>query len=129
MKIKKNNNNFKIYYLLPNYSVGNITLHRSFYSIVEAIIFVKDLQNMTIKKMNEKISLECEISKENLKLEWYKGNKKLRRDEKYDIVNKGKVHQLVIDDINDKDVGTYKAVYKTIETSAKLDLAGKIQFL
>lgn len=91
---------------------------------VEAIIFTRDLQDLTLKEDNVKAVLECEISKSGLKVEWFKGEKQLRRDAKYDIESDGKVHRLVFEKIKGEDVGTYSARYGNLETSAKLTLAG-----
>ena len=71
------------------------------------------------------VTLECEISKDQVKVEWFKGDKKLRRDDKYDIKVEGKVHKLLIDKFDEKDVSVYCASYQQLETKGKYDLAGK----
>ena len=71
------------------------------------------------------MTLECEISKDQAKVEWFKGDKQLRRDDKYDIKIEGKVHRLIIEMFSDKDVAVYRAVCKKIYTCGKYDLAGK----
>ena len=102
-----------------------IIVFASVYVVVEAIIFVRELQDIKVSEAKAKVTFECEISKSGLSVEWYKGDKKLRRDEKYDIQKDDKVHRLIIDEVVDKDVGEYKAVYKQLSTSAKLTLAGR----
>jgi obscurin-RhoGEF protein len=92
--------------------------------IVEAIIFTKELENLNLKQENIKAVFECEISKSGLRVNWFKGDKQLRRDEKYDIEVDGKFHRLIIDKVKVEDVGDYSATYEKLTTSAKLNLAG-----
>lgn len=92
---------------------------------VEKITFTRKLEDVSTTKLKSKIVLECEISKTGLKIEWFKGDKKLRRDDRYDIVADGRVHQLVIEKITAEDGGEYKAVYQKLSTNAKLSIQGK----
>ena len=78
-----------------------------------------------MKEMNVSVTFECEISKAGLKVEWFKGDKKLRRDDRYDITVDGKVHRLIIDKVTEKDIAEYSATYQTLKTSAKLAFAGE----
>ena len=75
--------------------------------------------------MNVKVTLECEISKSGLKVEWYKGDKKIRRDETYDISADGKVHRLVIEKATEAEAGSYSACYEKLKTTGKLSFAGE----
>jgi len=71
-------------------------------------------------------TFECELSKDGgLKVEWFKGDKKLRRDDRINFVDDGKVHRLVIEKATAQDVGKYSATYEKLTTSATLSLAGK----
>ena len=80
---------------------------------------------MKVNELGIDVTLECEISKDGLKVEWYKGEKKLRRDDKYEIVTDGKVHRLVISKVTAEDGSKYSAVYEKLKTTGKLMLAGK----
>ena len=95
--------------------------------LVEAIVFTKELSDIELSQMKQKAVFECEISKSGLRLEWYKGERKLRSDDKYEIEAVGKTHRLVINDVVAEDVDEYKAVYEKLSTAAKLSLAGKQQ--
>jgi titin len=92
---------------------------------VEAIIFTRELQDVTLTEAKKPAVLECEISKEGLKVEWFKGSKQLKRNEKYDIQANGKVHQLIIESATLEDAGDYSAQYLTLSTAAKLSLQSK----
>ena len=50
----------------------------------------------------------------------------LQRSDKYKIEADGKEHRLIINDVHDRDIGQYSAECKGKETSAKLDVEGKI---
>ena len=69
--------------------------------------------------------MECEISKDGLRLEWYLGNRKLRRGDKYDVIAKGTVHKLVIEEVDENVVGEYRAVYENLETKGALIIEGE----
>ncbi len=90
---------------------------------VEEIQFIKELENITIKELKVKVILECEISKEGLKIEWHKGSKKIRRDDKFDIKVEGKIHRLIIEDVSAEDTGDYTASYQKLSTIGKLTVA------
>lgn len=79
-----------------------------------------------MKNIGKSVTLECEISKDGLKVDWYFANKKLRRGEDYDITASGKTQTLTIEKATEQSVGEYRAEYKTATTSCKLSLAGML---
>lgn len=86
---------------------------------------MRELQDMKVTEPNQTVELVCEISKKGLKVEWYKGNKKIRRDDKYNyVVEDDTVHKLIISKASLEEAGEYKAVYENLETSASLSVAG-----
>ena len=92
---------------------------------VEAIVFIRDLQDIKLTSIPKEVTFECELSKTNLSVEWYKGEKLLRRGEKYDIKVAGKVHSLIIRDASGKDMSEYTArVTKDVTSTAKLIVEG-----
>lgn len=92
---------------------------------VEVITFVRELQDLKVTDLGSMIELECEISKEGLKLDWYKEKTKIRRDEKFNyLVTDGTVHKLLIEKPSAEDAGEYRAVYEKLETKAKVTIAG-----
>jgi hypothetical protein len=94
------------------------------YISVEDIKFIRELTDITVKEIGGKVTFECEMSREGLKLDWYRSNKAIRRDMKYDIVADGRVHKLVIDKVDSEDTGDYRAEYLMLSTSAKLNVEG-----
>ena len=93
---------------------------------VEAIIFTKDLKDIKLTRGGVKnVTLECEISKPGLRLDWYLGNKKLRRGDKYDIIADGTVHKLLLEQVEEELAGEYRAVYESLETKGNLSIESK----
>ena len=92
----------------------------------EKIYFTKELTDTKVKNIGKSVTLECEISKDGLKVDWYFGNKKLRRGENYDITASGKTQTLTIEKATEQSVGEYRAEYKTATSSCKLNLAGML---
>ncbi len=92
----------------------------------EAIVFTRDLKDIKITKPGKnKVTFECEISKSGLKIDWYHGERKIRRGEEYDIVADGTVHKLIIEKVEDNMIGEYYARYEKLETNAKLTIESK----
>lgn len=96
---------------------------------MEAIVFTKDLQDIKLPKLKVSATFECELSKAGLQVEWYKDNKKLRRDENHDIKTDGKTHKLIVNEVTPEESGKYKAVYEKLETEASLILEGNYETL
>jgi len=70
------------------------------------------------------VTFECELSLDDAAVEWYKGDRALKNSDKYDIVAKGTVHRLTINDVDSKDAGEYSAVFKNKSTKANLAVEG-----
>ena len=83
------------------------------------------MEDTQVKDIGKSATLVCEISKDGLKVDWYRGKTKLRRGEDYDIVADGKTHKLVIEKVTEDLVREYRAEYKTASTACQLSLAGK----
>ena len=91
---------------------------------VEEIRFTRELEDVKLDKMNVEVCLECELSKDGQKVEWYKDSKKIRPDIERDVQDEGRLHRLVIRKATSKDVGTYRADFQHLSTSAKLSFEG-----
>ena len=94
---------------------------------VEAIIFVKELQDIKLTAVPKDVTFECEISKMDLTVEWYKGDKLLRKSEKYDMKSVGGVYSLTIHEATGEDVSDYSIlVTKDVKSTAKLIVEGQL---
>ena len=90
---------------------------------VEEIVFTKNLSDIKLKEVDVEVTFECEISKDGLKVEWLKGDKKLSRDERYNISVSGKTHKLIISKVALEDIGEFSATYQKLSTTAKLSIS------
>ena len=97
---------------------------------VEEVRFTKELSDIKTNEVNNDLVLECELSKEGLKVEWFKDSKKITRsDNDYDIQVEGRIHRLLIKKASSKNIGTYRADHAALTTSAKVSIEGNLSFL
>ena len=93
---------------------------------VEAIFFIRDLQDVKLTSIPKDVTFECEISKTDLSVEWYKGEALIRKGDRYDVSVVGGVHSLVIHDATGEDMAEYTIlVTKDLKSKAKLIVEGK----
>ena len=71
------------------------------------------------------VTFECELSVEGVTVEWLKGERAIKKSDKYEIRADGRVHRLIVKDVDDRDVGEYTAQVKNKSTTAKLIVEGK----
>ena len=101
-------------------------MHINFLIPVEPIDFLTPLQDVTLDELGLPAEFVCEISKDKMKAEWYKGDKKLTRGDNYSMVSEGKTHRLVINKATSTEEGEYSVVFrKDIKSSAVLAIKGK----
>ncbi|XP_034038495.1 obscurin-like [Thalassophryne amazonica] len=70
------------------------------------VIFTKELENQTADE-GDSVTMHCELSKDDVPLEWRKGQLGLCPCAKYDIHQKGHLATLVIHDVDVEDSGSY----------------------
>lgn len=87
--------------------------------------FIRELQDLKVTDLGSAIVLECEISKKDVKIDWYKGKTKIKRDDKFNYaVEQSTVHKLTIENPEAEDASEYRAVYEKLETKATMTIAG-----
>nr|XP_006823016.1 PREDICTED: titin-like [Saccoglossus kowalevskii] len=100
-------------------SVGSSTSTAGLF-VSEAPKFATPLQDKEIPE-KESIELTCEVTKPNVKVNWYKDDEQISPyDHHYKIKTDGRRHSLVIDDVKLKDEAKYTAKLGDIETAAEL---------
>ncbi|XP_047198041.1 obscurin isoform X42 [Hippoglossus stenolepis] len=70
------------------------------------VIFTKELENLTAEE-GDSVTLNCELSKPGVSLEWRKGELGLCRCAKYEIRQTGQIATLLIHDVDPEDSGSY----------------------
>lgn len=86
-----------------------------------------------MKKLREKIAmykhrahLECQVSRTSANVTWYKNNKELKSNKKYEISSDGVYRKLTINDIDSGDEDTYICDAIDDKTSCQLLVEGII---
>lgn len=74
----------------------------------------------------ENATFECKVNKPKAPVTWYKNGVEISPDdEKFSIVQKGAVHQLVVKDCTPDDATEYSAKVADISTDAPLTVKGE----
>ena len=75
-------------------------------------------------KEKEKAILECELTRPNKPVKWFKDNQEIKPDDHFGFTVDMFTHQLIIDSVNLKDTGVYKLVCGDVSTKAKFIVEG-----
>ena len=94
---------------------------------VEPSAFVRGLEDVELNDLGLEAKFDCEVSKADLKAEWFKGDKPIKRSEKYNITTKNGQHSLTINDCQIDDVASYTIKLDGISSTAKLAIKGNQQ--
>ncbi|XP_029381509.1 obscurin isoform X2 [Echeneis naucrates] len=88
---------------------------------------VKELPVKFVKKLRDKIAmykhrghLECQVSRANAKVKWYKSKTELKTSKKYEIKSEDVYRKLTINDVDSGDEDTYTCDATDDKTSCKL---------
>ena len=85
------------------------------------------LQDVTLNDVGLKAVFECEVTKSGLRPEWYKGDKLIKRDVKYDIKSTNGKHSLILEAAQAEDISEYTVKFdEATMTTAKLIINGKL---
>lgn len=86
--------------------------------------FTGKLQDYTAVEKDEVI-LQCEISKANAPVKWFKDGQEITPSKNVIIKADGKKRMLILKKALKKDIGQYTCDCGTDQTSAKLNIEGK----
>jgi Immunoglobulin I-set domain len=96
-----------------------------FHSAEVATGFLRELEDIQLNDVGLEATFECEVSKPNMRAEWFKGDKQIRVDaDKYKTTSKNGKHSLTITDCQSEDVAKYTVKLNGLSSSAKLDVTG-----
>ena len=101
-----------------------ITLNSIFQIAEEQIEFVRKLEDLVVNQLPCAATFECEISKSNVPIQWFKEDEPIRKGHKYDVIAEGRVHKLVVKDIGEKDEKEFFITAKNSKCSATLSIQG-----
>lgn len=88
------------------------------------IEFTKPLEDQTVEEEATAV-LECELSKENAEVKWFRNGQEIHKTKKYDIIADGRVRKLIIHGCTLDDARTYTCATKDFKTSCFLNVERK----
>ncbi|KAG2458503.1 OBSCN protein, partial [Polypterus senegalus] len=86
---------------------------------VETVKFTKILEDIKVPEF-EKVSLECELSKSNAEVKWFKDDMDLKPSKKFAVISQGRKRILLIHKCTKEDQGSYTCDVIDDKTSAML---------
>lgn len=89
---------------------------------------MKALHNLELQEGGT-AHLSCEVSKADVPVEWRKGTSVILSSHKCSIQQEGKVHTLLIRDLNRADAGEYSCHTPAGKTTARLEVKGTVSSL
>lgn len=90
--------------------------------------FTKPLEDQTVEE-EATATLECEVSRENAEVVWFRDGQEIRKTKKYEMVVDGCKRALVIHDCTLDDSRTYTCDSKDFKTSCFLSVERKLRLL
>ncbi|XP_042369826.1 obscurin [Plectropomus leopardus] len=85
------------------------------------ITFKTKLRNQQVEEENS-VTMNCELSKPGLAVEWRKGQEVLKNNFKYQIKNRNSSMELTIKNSQLEDSGLYSCVYGDVKTTANITI-------
>lgn len=89
--------------------------------------FTKPLEDQTVEE-EATATLECEVSRENAEVRWFRDGQEIRKTKKYEMIVDGCKRALVIHDCTLDDSKTYACDAKDFKTSCFLNVERKYSF-
>lgn len=86
--------------------------------------FTKPLEDQTVEEETT-ATLECEVSRENAEVRWFREGQELRKTKKYDTIVDGRKRALIIHDCSPEDAKLYTCDAKDFKTSCFLEVTRK----
>lgn len=90
--------------------------------------FKNVLKNQEAQEGNS-ISLQCELSKPGVHVEWWRGREMLRTGERYQLRKKDRTAELLIRKAHPEDSGVYRCICGEQSTEAHVKVNGRHDFL
>lgn len=91
--------------------------------------FVRELEDVELKDVGLEAVFECEVSKPDIKAEWFKSDKPIKASDKYKMASKNGKHTLTISDCQADDVANYTVKLNGMSSTAKLTITGSYNTL
>lgn len=70
------------------------------------------------------VSLHCELSRAGVPVQWWKADDQLYHGGRYQMIQKGRIAEMHIKNIQPEDVGEYSCVFGEQKTTAEVNVRG-----
>ena len=88
---------------------------------VEIIVPLHD----TTASEHATVTLECEVSKPDVKVTWMRNDTEVQLGPKYETIDEGTIHKLVIHDVTPEEVADYTIKVGAVASTGHLDVEGR----
>lgn len=86
---------------------------------------MKGLEDVELNQVGLEAIFDCEITKDNIKAQWSKDTKIIRKSDNIDITSKAGIHKLVVKAATADDIGQYSIKLDKMTSEAKLTIKGE----
>lgn len=90
--------------------------------------FTKPLEDQTVEE-EATATLECEVSRENAEVQWFRDNQEIRKTKKFEMIVEGRKRVLLIHNCTLDDSRSYTCDSKDFKTSCFLSVERKCRDL
>ncbi|XP_053392348.1 uncharacterized protein LOC128555021 [Mercenaria mercenaria] len=84
--------------------------------------FVKELKDIKIEVAPNTATFICEVNTSESLVEWYFHNQHIEKSNKYEMIDDGPVHKLIIRDVSEEDEGKYSIIANGLRSDATLKI-------
>ena len=99
--------------------------YRKFFADLE-LDFIRNIQDIELKKIPSSAVFECEVNKVNTECVWFFHDLPLLPENKYQMESRGVIHRLILKDVDWKDEGDFKIAVMGKTSQARLSILGMV---
>lgn len=107
-------------------SIQSFKVYSRFFPSSELAVQIVRPLRVKIAMYHHRGLLECQVSRPNAQVRWYKNRKELLPSKKYQLISQDVYRQLTIDDVCSSDEDTYTCDAGDDETSCQLLVEGEM---
>ncbi|CAH1802739.1 unnamed protein product, partial [Owenia fusiformis] len=85
----------------------------------EPVEFIRKLEDQDVTEIPGTATFECELSKE-VPVQWFRHDKPITAGDKYDIIAEGRVHRLIVKNVNGDDEADFHVTARGKKSTAGL---------
>lgn len=90
--------------------------------------FTIKLQDVTLVTRHTDATLTVELSNPDVQVTWFKKNKIVKQNKKYEMFAEANIRRLIIHDCDEEDISEYSCIAQNVKSTTKLKVQGKILY-